>query len=53
LVPNVRDQLFTTGFTKPIYSPTLDENPDHVAVDGAVIRLDDEYYQLYAAVDLE
>ena len=41
----------------PIYSPNLvgapGGAPDHVAVDETVIRLNDEQYWLYAAVDLE
>src|SRR6056297_2826546 len=31
--------------------PESDQNPDHVAVDETVIRLNDEQYWLYAAVD--
>jgi transposase-like protein len=31
--------------------PETGHNPDHVAVDETVIRLDDEQYWLYAAVD--
>ena len=33
--------------------PESDQNPDHVAVDETVIRLNDEQYWLYAAVDPE
>ncbi len=33
--------------------PESDRNPDHVAVDETVIRLNDEQYWLYAAVDPE
>ena len=33
--------------------PESGRNPDHVAVDETVIRLDDEQYWLYAAVDSE
>ena len=31
--------------------PESDQYPDHVAVDETVIRLNDEQYWLYAAVD--
>jgi transposase-like protein len=33
--------------------PENEQNPDHVAVDETVIRLNDEQYWLYAAVDPE
>jgi len=33
--------------------PRSGQNPDHVAVDETVIRLNDEQYWLYAAVDPE
>ena len=33
--------------------PESDQNPDHVAVDETVIRLNDEQYWLYAAVNPE
>ena len=33
--------------------PESNQNPDHVAVDETVIRLNDEEYWLYAAVDPE
>jgi len=33
--------------------PEAGRNPDHVAVDETVIRLNDEQYWLYAAVDPE
>jgi transposase-like protein len=33
--------------------PESSRSPNHVAVDETVIRLDDEQYWLYAAVDLE
>jgi transposase-like protein len=33
--------------------PEPNQNPDHVAVDKTVIRLNDEQYWLYAAVDLK
>ena len=33
--------------------PQDGQSPDHVAVDGTVIRLNDEQYWLYAAVDPE
>ena len=33
--------------------PESDQNPDHVAVDETVIRLNNEQYWLYAAVDPE
>ncbi len=33
--------------------PKSNQNPDHVAVDETVIRLNDEQYWLYAAVDPE
>jgi len=33
--------------------PNSGKNPDHVAVDETVIRLNDERYWLYAAVDPE
>jgi len=49
LVSNALDQPFTTGFSRPIYSPG--KNPDHVAVDETVIQLNDEQYWLYATVD--
>ncbi|AXR76252.1 transposase (plasmid) [Natrarchaeobaculum sulfurireducens] len=46
---NRLDRPFTTGFTRPISS----RNPDHVAVDETVIRLNDEQYWLYTVADLD
>jgi len=47
LVSDALDSPSIIGFIRPIYSP------NHVAVDETVIRLNDEQYWLYAAVDLE
>ena len=50
---NVLDRQFITGSTRPIYSPQDGQRPDHVVVDETVIRLNDEQYWLYAAVNPE
>jgi len=41
--------LFTTGFRKPIYSQLTERA--RIAVDQKPIRIHDEQYWLYAAVD--
>jgi len=33
--------------------PATDANPNHVALDETVIRIDDQQYRLYAAIDPE
>jgi putative transposase len=45
LVLKAHDPPFTTGSTRPIYSP------NHVAVDETVIQLGNQRYWLYVAVD--
>ena len=50
---NALDQLWITGFIRPILQPESSKNPDHVAVDETVIQLGDEKYWLYAAGDID
>jgi len=49
----VLDQPYIIGFTRPIYSPKLGSVRITLRVDETVIRLNDEQYWLYAAVDPE
>ena len=44
---------FITGYRRPIYSQLTVKSPDRVAVDQKAIRINDEQYWLYAAVDPE
>ncbi len=52
-VSNGRVRRFIIGYTRPIYSPKTDRIRIHVTVDESVIRLNDEQYWLYVAVDPE
>jgi len=52
-VSNALDQLWITGFIRPILQPESSKNPDHVAVGETVIQLGDEKYWLYAAGDID
>ncbi len=50
---NAHDLLFINWIHKDDLQPEFGRTPDHVAVDETVIRLNNEQYWLYAAVDPE
>jgi len=52
-VSNPLDHPFITLGPQGRSTTRIGKSPDHVAVDEAVIRLNDELYWLYAAVDPE
>ena len=51
-VNRARFTVYNSGH-KANLQPDPNQSPDHVAVDETVIRLNDEQYWLYAAVDPE